>query len=470
MATEESEWEPLGLEIVTHSPTTHDDSPTSLTRRFRTRARTLWSQLTPSEVSGSFGDLGTFIPLLVALGQNRSIHVVPSLFAAGLANAVTGWVWDVPMPVQPMKSIAAVALVDQLSRSQVTAAGVWMGVFLTLLGATSGMECIQRIVPRSVVSGMQVGVGMSLAMHGLHMVTDRGWVDGVDCSLLGLACAVASLFLLREDSNQRHWVGLYLFGIGALLAIVSLMMNSVTDSDPKSTSTWQPIFVWALSDVSFADWRIGLLDGALPQLPLSTLNSVISVCCLADTLYPEKRRGSPTVLTRREVCLSVGLMNLLLCPLGAMPHCHGAGGLAGQHKLGARHGASIVFLGMLKMILALFLSPYILPLLDAIPKAILGVLLMIAALELATTGWRVLNDSSSVRWKMDAMVSLTTAMVILGLHKTHYGAMAGLLVHGVYGDGVQQWRAALVSDGPASHPTMREMDEADVLDDESLST
>jgi hypothetical protein len=84
---------------------------------------------------GSFGDLGTFIPLFVAMGREgaggvgvsaRSIYVAPALFWAGLSNVATGWYWDLPLPVQPMKSICAVALVGELDRVQVSAAGVWM--------------------------------------------------------------------------------------------------------------------------------------------------------------------------------------------------------------------------------------------------------------------------------------------------------------------------------------------------------
>jgi hypothetical protein len=33
-------------------------------------------------------------------------------------------------------------------------------------------------------------------------------------------------------------------------------------------------------------------------------------------------------------------MNLVLCWLGAMPMCHGAGGLSGQYLFGARGGTS----------------------------------------------------------------------------------------------------------------------------------
>lgn len=314
------------------------------------------SQLTFSEVSGGLGDLGTFIPLFSALGKQHKIFVCPALFFAGLSNIVTGLAWDLPMPVQPMKAISAIALIDGLSRGQVTCAGIWMGVFLFVLGWSNAIDVVNRIIPNSVVAGMQVGVGMSLAIHAVEMVAGLGWLDRPDCIVVALLCTVLSFSLLRETYESagdtvgdrtpstdmrrcglflsRLPLGLVLFVIGVVIAVFQPPNRTDDDSYYSKEST---IATWALSNVTIQDWETGLFEGALPQLPLSTLNSVISVCCLAHTLYPERRRGhsdTDGVLSRKEVCLSVGLMNLLLCPFGAMPNCHGAGGLAGQHKLG----------------------------------------------------------------------------------------------------------------------------------------
>jgi hypothetical protein len=91
---------------------------------------TLRAHTVTVDIVGSFGDLGTFIPLFVAMGRGdgsaRSIHVAPALFWAGLSNVATGCYWDLPLPVQPMKTICAVALVGELDRVQVSTAGVWM--------------------------------------------------------------------------------------------------------------------------------------------------------------------------------------------------------------------------------------------------------------------------------------------------------------------------------------------------------
>lgn len=42
-------------------------------------------------------------------------------------------------------------------------------------------------------------------------------------------------------------------------------------------------------------------------------------------------------------------MNLVGCWFGAMPVCHGAGGLAAQHVFGARGGGAVVLLGATKI-------------------------------------------------------------------------------------------------------------------------
>jgi hypothetical protein len=66
------------------------------------------------------------------------------------------------------------------------------------------------------------------------------------------------------------------------------------------------------------------MRAGLAQLPLTTLNSVVAVCQLSSDLFP--LRPARLVL----VASSVGAMNLVGAWFGAMPCCHGAGGLAGQ--------------------------------------------------------------------------------------------------------------------------------------------
>ena len=460
------------------------------------RSKTLWSQLTLAEISGSLGDLGTLIPLTVAMARARSILLAPALFFAGLANVITGYSWDVPMCVQPMKAIAAVAISESLSREEVTAAGMWMGLFCVVLGVTQLVDLVNIIVPPPVVSGLQIGVGLRLATTGLVMVADLGWVNQPDCILLALLTSILCMYWLREPSedssessenpseartwwdrllcrgtNRQHPVGLYLFLLGVIFAVVELSTTDNPDGeyDLPLRLFGAPVAVLALDTVSLQDWKTGLLDGAIPQLPLTTLNSVISVCCLAHSLYPEKRHTNSrtdAVVSRREVSVSVGLMNLVFCPFGSMPNCHGAGGLAAQHRLGARHGASVVFLGINKMLLAIFFGASALTLLDALPDAILGVMLAIAGQELATTGFSLLVASSpKKRLRQNTVIAVVTGMVIVGLKATQYGALSGWVTYMIYGDGTMEFlrwlrsrRGAPEEQASEELPVMQEQD------------
>jgi hypothetical protein len=56
-----------------------------------------------AEISGSLGDLGTLLPLMIALAVNNSISLSATLVFSGLWNILTGVVFGIPLPVQPMK-------------------------------------------------------------------------------------------------------------------------------------------------------------------------------------------------------------------------------------------------------------------------------------------------------------------------------------------------------------------------------
>ena len=56
-----------------------------------------------SELSGAFGDLGTLLPLMIALAVNHSISLSTTLVFSGLWNILTGVAFGIPLPVQPMK-------------------------------------------------------------------------------------------------------------------------------------------------------------------------------------------------------------------------------------------------------------------------------------------------------------------------------------------------------------------------------
>jgi MFS superfamily sulfate permease-like transporter len=311
-----------------------------------------------AEASGSLGDLGTFIPLAVSMIAVSGLDAGTVLVFAGIFNVLTGLAFNQPVPVQPMKAIAAVAIAEALAPGAIAAAGFAAGAFVLILGVSGLVEWVEKTIPRPVVRGIQLGVGLKLAAKGLGMVGGLSWIA------LGAAAVI-----LLGSRYPRLPSALIVFAAG--LAVV------FTGTLPHDAST----FGWAgpsLVIPTAAEWQTGLLRGTLPQLPLTLLNSVIAVCALSADLYPGKGIGT------KPMSLSVGLMNLGGCLFGAMPACHGSGGLAGQHRFGARTGGSVVMLGAVKIVLGVGFGTAAMAVFAVYPAAILGVLLVFAGIELAT--------------------------------------------------------------------------------------
>lgn len=98
------------------------------------------------EISGSFGDLGTLLPILIAytdVGRypGPAIDLSSTLVFTGLFNIITGVVFGIPLPVQPMKAIAAIALSRLFRKEEVASAGLFVAAivaFSALLNCLNG--------------------------------------------------------------------------------------------------------------------------------------------------------------------------------------------------------------------------------------------------------------------------------------------------------------------------------------------
>jgi len=138
--------------------------------------------------------------------------------------------------------------------------------------------------------------------------------------------------------------------------------------------------------------RKGFLTAGIGQLPLTLLISIIAVTYLSGDLIPDRPAPSITSLG-----ISIGLMNILGSFFGSMPICHGSGGLAGQYRFGARSGASVMILGVVKIILGFAFGSTFTSLLVQFPKSLLAVLVFAAGAELAKVG-EDLNSSARDLW------------------------------------------------------------------------
>ncbi|MFQ5608383.1 MAG: putative sulfate/molybdate transporter, partial [Candidatus Zixiibacteriota bacterium] len=121
----------------------------------------------------------------------------------------------------------------------------------------------------------------------------------------------------------------------------------------------------------------------------------------------------------KQMSLSIGIMNLIAPILGGMPMCHGSGGLAGHYRFGARTGGSVIMLGVFKIVAALVFGAGLIKLLQVFPESILGVLLVLAGVELAL-------PARDMTEKREFRITVITALAIVALN-TGVGFLVGAI-------------------------------------------
>ncbi|KAF1845317.1 uncharacterized protein K460DRAFT_416592 [Cucurbitaria berberidis CBS 394.84] len=358
-----------------------------LRRIHRHNVETLKSQPL-AELSGSLGDLGTLLPLMTALVITNSISLPSTLLFTGAANVLTGVVFGLPLPVQPMKAIAAVAIARKFTLEENSAAGLVVAGLVGLFSVTGLINWANHVTPIPVVKGIQVGAGLSLCLSaGSNMLMPLTWTGPWwgDNLLWAIAAVVLLLFTF---ARPRMPYAILVFTVGFVLSIFA----------PNSTSSAIADHAIPILHPSGRDFLKATTTASLGQLPLTLLNSVIAASALASDLLPSP--PYPAAPTVTEFGISVSVINLVGCWFGALPTCHGSGGLAGQYRFGARSGSSIIFLGSLKFLLgimAFWKTETIVGVLSNIPKSLLGVLVLAAGVELAKVGESVNTDARDLR-------------------------------------------------------------------------
>jgi MFS superfamily sulfate permease-like transporter len=272
------------------------------------------------------------------------------------------------MPVQPMKAAGAVAVTQAAQTAVITPAAVVgaslaTGLIWLVLGLTGTARRIAVLVPRFVVIGIVLGLGMAFMIEGVKMMAS-GWL----IATIGL---VGTLLLLTNRSVPAMFI-LLLFGAvcGALAEPGVLQRLAAASIEFRSPS-------FAPADLTWKDFGLGLLFLALPQLPLTLGNAIIATAEENNRLFPDR------AINENKLSTSTGLLNVFGGAVGGIPMCHGAGGMAGHVTFGARTGGAIIILGVILLLLALFFSGSVETLFAVLPKAVLGVILFLTGAQLA---------------------------------------------------------------------------------------
>ena len=333
-----------------------------------------------AEFSASLADLGTFLPLVLGVLIVTQMDPVGVLFGFGIFALVTGALYRRPIPVQPMKAVAAMGIAGMLSADAMVATTVVMGCVLLVLSLSDVITRIRRFIPNSIMHGLKLSLVVSLIVV-THSRLEWQWMD-VGILLIGL--------IALQWTPLKSLSALFMIVIGMWLWM-PLERVSV-GFDPSL-----PTLIWP----SLESFLIAMRDATLPQLILTITNALILTAVIAHAYYPEDH---PRV-TEQRLARSSGWANLLLAPFGAMPMCHGAGGLVAHHAFGGRSGWTMALFGLFCLILGMGFGDGVIQLLAAIPGSVMVMLVLYAA-------WQIADPKTMMTLKLSCYLVIVCMVVV----------------------------------------------------------
>ncbi len=373
------------------------------------------------EISGALGDLGTLVPLAVTLIAVNGLSSTGVFFGVGVAYILAGLFYRLPIPVQPLKAVAAIAIARGLPGSTVTAAGWWMGLLLLLFAFTDAPRWLDRLFTRPVIRGIQLGLGLMLVRSGLALASRPQVVPGGEERVIHLAAravpvgwmlAVLTVVILLWALRSHRWpAALPVLAFGGLAALTVGGAARVLGTVRLGLALPVP----ALPQPG--DLTAALLWLVLPQIPLTLGNAVFATVNTAQVYFGE-RAGR---VTPCNLLATIGVSQLIAVLFGGLPVCHGSGGLTAHYRLGARTGMAPLLMGALCLALALFVDGNALPFLALVPYPVLGALLAFVGVQHA----RLARD---LRGWMEVGVALVAAGVGFATSNLALGFSGGILL------------------------------------------
>jgi MFS superfamily sulfate permease-like transporter len=355
------------------------------------------------EFAGAFGDLGTLVPFVVGYITLNKMDPLGILVAFGLFKIFVGLYFKTPVPIQPMKAIGGMAIshAGTITPGMIWGSGIFTGLFWLLIGGTGAITWIEKITTKPVVRGIMLGLGLSFIMEGLGMMRAE--------PLFAIGGVALTLLLL---TNRRFPAMLILLGYGIILAFIQRPGLIEELSHLSIRFRWPEL---TFGRISWKELLSGFVILGLPQAPLTLGNAIIATVAENNAYFPDRK------VTAKAITIDHGVMNLISTCIGGIPMCHGAGGMAGHIRFGARTGGALVILGVIVLLTGLFLSDSVALLLQVFPRAILGVILFFAGVELAL----VVQDIKLKKQNLFVLlVTAGTAMWNIGV-----AYLAGLILY-----------------------------------------
>ncbi len=341
------------------------------------------------------GDYGTLFPLAIGYIAVCGLNPAGFLVMMGIANIATGLLYRLPMPIEPMKVLAVVAIAQHWTPSMVYASGFGMGIVWTVFAVIGVMKWIAKVTPEPVIRGIQVALGGILAIEAIKMISSW-WILGIVSILIGLVLG----------KNRYAPAAIVLIALGVIIMLIKKQFNLI--ESPRLTlptiTGFRPVEVWQT-----------FLQAGFAQIPLTATNAVIATSALIKSYWPERP------VSESRLSLNMGVMNLILPFFGGMPLCHGAGGLAGQYYFGARTGGTNIIEGLIEIAMGLFLAGSIAGLFSVFPVAIIGAMMFLVGVELVKFAKGIHWDKDIIPFGITLIVSFFTNMA--------YGFLSGFVAY-----------------------------------------
>ena len=327
-----------------------------------------YNKLSIREFGGAFGDWGTLIPFIIGYIAIVGLNPAGIFFCLGITNIILGIKYNLPLPVQPQKTIGTIAISQNWSPNLVISTGFGTGIVWFILGLSKKLNKIVKKVPTVAVRGIQLGLAFILGWAAIILLSDN--------LILGII-SISIIVLLIKAKKVPSAIILMFMGIFILFYTGILTFSEIKFGLPS----------FEFQVPTLENILIGMLIAGIAQLFLTLTNVMIATISLVKDLFPEKE----DVIDANSLALNMGVMNLINPFLGGMPMCHGSGGLAAQYAFGARTGGSMIFEGILEIILGLFFSHMLYLFFSQFPKAILGAMLIYIAILLGRIAFKEFN-------------------------------------------------------------------------------
>lgn len=343
------------------------------------------------ELAGSFGDIGTDFPLIVAMILAAGLHAPSVLIIFGLMQIITGFVYKMPMPVQPLKAMATIVITQKIAGTVLLGAGLAIGLIMLILSLSGILDKLTKLVPKVVIRGIQMGLGISLCSLAFKEYISSDSVMGYSIAF----CAFVIVIFFID--SKKIPASLLVIGLGLLYALLFKV-------DYKTISNAVGITLPQFSFPNTDNILKGFLLLALPQIPLSLGNSIMATKQISEDFFPER-----TEITVKKIGVTYSLMNMTVPFFSGIPICHGAGGIVGHYAFGGRTGGSVIIYGLLYIILGLFFGNSFAEIIKVFPLPILGTLLLFEGLSLILLIKDIITD------KKGFVITVLVGLIAFGL-------------------------------------------------------